>query len=86
MCYQCYITLKAYPAIANGKKNMSEYKPCMLRLSVETHHMLREAVEKSAHRSMSALADEIIYTALARVLQEEENRTSVDRMISAARR
>jgi len=48
--------------------------------------MLREAVEKSAHRSMSALADEIIYTALARVLQEEENRTSVDRMISAAKR
>ena len=58
----------------------------MLRLRVETHHMLREAVEKSAHRSMSALADEIIYTALARVLQEEESRTSVDRMISAARR
>ena len=75
--------------VRNSKRKkifMSEYKPCMLRLRVETHHMLREAVEKSAHRSMSALADEIIYTALARVLQEEENRTSVDRMISAAKR
>lgn len=65
---------------------MSEYKPCMLRLRVETHEMLRDAVEKSAHRSMSALADEIIYTALAAAVHEEESRTSVDRMISAARR
>ena len=64
---------------------MSEYKPCMLRLRVETHHMLREAVEKSAHRSMSALADEILYSALHVVIQEEESLSSIDRMISAAR-
>ena len=64
---------------------MSEYKPCMLRLRVETHQMLRDAVEKSAHRSMSALADEILYSALHVVIQEEESLSSIDRMISAAR-
>ena len=64
---------------------MSEYKHCMLRLRVETHQMLRDAVEKSAHRSMSALADEILYSALHVVIQEEESLSSIDRMISAAR-
>jgi hypothetical protein len=65
---------------------MSEYKPCMLRLRVETHQMLRDAVEKSAHRSMSSLADEILYSALHVVIQEEESLNSIDRMISAAKR
>ncbi len=64
---------------------MSEYKPCMLRLRVETHQLLRDAVENSAHRSMSALADEILHAALERVMQKEESRNSIDRMISAAR-
>ena len=63
---------------------MSEYKPCMLRLRVETHQMLRDAVEKSSHRSMSALADEILHLALARLSETQEARSGIDRMIEAA--
>ena len=63
---------------------MSEYKPCMLRLRVETHQMLRDAVEKSSHRSMSALADEILHAALARLSETQEARSGIDRMIEAA--
>ena len=63
---------------------MSEYKPCMLRLRVETHQMLRDAVEKSSHRSMSALADEILHLALARLSETQEARSGIDRMIKAA--
>lgn len=64
---------------------MSEYKPCMLRLRVETHQMLRDAVEKSSHRSMSALADEILHLALARLAETQEARSGIDRMIDAAK-
>jgi len=63
---------------------MSEYKPCMLRLRVETHQMLRDAVEKSSHRSMSALADEILHLALARLSETQEAHSGIDRMIKAA--
>jgi hypothetical protein len=63
---------------------MSEYKPCMLRLRVETHQMLRDAVEKSSHRSMSALADEILHVALARLSETQEAHSGIDRMIKAA--
>ena len=64
---------------------MSEYKPCMLRLRMETHQMLRDAVQKSAHRSMSALADEILHLALARLEETQETRSGIDRMIDAAK-
>jgi len=63
---------------------MSEYKPCMLRLRVETHQMLRDAVEESSHRSMSALADEILHVALARLSETQETSSGIDRMIKAA--
>ena len=63
---------------------MSEYKPCMLRLRVETHQMLRDAVEESSHRTMSALADEILHAALARLSETQEARSGIDRMIEAA--
>jgi len=63
---------------------MSEYKPCMLRLRIETHQMLRDAVGKSSHRSMSALADEILHVELARLSETQETRSGIDRMIKAA--
>jgi hypothetical protein len=63
---------------------MSEYKPCMLRLRVETHQMLRDAVEGSSHRSMSALADEVLHIALGRMVETQESRSGIDRMIDAA--
>jgi len=78
--------MKAHPARANVRIFlMSEYKPCMLRLRMETHQMLRDAVQKSAHRSMSALADEILHLALARLEETQETRSGIDRMIDAAK-
>lgn len=58
-------------------------RPVCLRLSDATHEALRDAVTRSAHRSMSALADEILADALARraVMAESD----LDRMIRAAR-
>ena len=58
-------------------------RPVCLRLSDATHEALRDAVTRSAHRSMSALADEILADALAKraVMAESD----LDRMIRAAR-
>lgn len=39
---------------------MSEIKPTLLRLRTSTTAALKEELQYSAHRSMSALADEII--------------------------
>lgn len=39
---------------------MSEIKPTLLRLRVSTTDALKAELEFSSHRSMSALADEII--------------------------
>ena len=58
-------------------------RPVCLRLSDATHEALRDAVSRSAHRSMSALADEILADALARraIMAESD----LERMIRAAR-
>ena len=58
-------------------------RPVCLRLSDATHEALRDAVTRSAHRSMSALADEILADALARraIMAESD----LERMIRAAR-
>jgi len=58
-------------------------RPVCLRLSDATHEALRDAVTRSAHRSMSALADEILADALAKraVMAESD----LERMIRAAR-
>jgi hypothetical protein len=58
-------------------------RPVCLRLSDATHEALRDAVTRSAHRSMSALADEILADALARRALTAES--DLDRMIRAAR-
>jgi hypothetical protein len=58
-------------------------RPVCLRLSNETHEALRDAVTRSAHRSMSALADEILSEGLAR--RNAETMNDLDRMIRAAR-
>lgn len=58
-------------------------RPVCLRLSDATHEALRDAVTHSAHRSMSALADEILADALARRALTAES--DLDRMIRAAR-
>lgn len=58
-------------------------RPVCLRLSDTTHEALRDAVARSAHRSMSALADEILADALARRALMAES--DLDRMIRAAR-
>jgi len=58
-------------------------RPVCLRLSDATHEALRDAVAHSAHRSMSALADEILADALARRALTAES--DLDRMIRAAR-
>ena len=43
---------------------MPEIKPTLLRLRVSTSETLRQEVEYSAHRSMSALADDLLEKAL----------------------
>lgn len=43
----------------------NEIKATLLRLRTATTDMLREQVQHSAHRSMSALADDLLQTALA---------------------
>jgi hypothetical protein len=58
-------------------------RPVCLRLSDATHEALRDAVTRSAHRSMSALADEILADALARRALMAES--DLERMIRAAR-
>jgi hypothetical protein len=58
-------------------------RPVCLRLSDATHEALRDAVTRSAHRSMSALADEILAAGLARRTADAES--DLDRMIRAAR-
>ena len=58
-------------------------RPVCLRLSDATHEALRDAVTRSAHRSMSALADEILSEGLAR--RNAEPMSDIDRMIRAAR-
>ena len=58
-------------------------RPVCLRLSDATHEALRDAVAHSAHRSMSALADEILADGLARRALMAES--DLERMIRAAR-
>ena len=58
-------------------------RPVCLRLSDATHEALRDAVTRSAHRSMSALAEEILADALARRALMAES--DLERMIRAAR-
>lgn len=43
---------------------MPEIKPTLLRLRVSTAEALRQEVEYSSHRSMSALADDLLEKAL----------------------
>lgn len=47
---------------------MPEIKPTLLRLRVSTTEALRQEIEHSAHRSMSALADDLLQNALAELL------------------
>ena len=54
----------------------------MLRLRGETHDKLRDAVRVSAHRSMSALADDLLSDALDELI--EARASSVDRLIRGA--
>ena len=46
--------------------------------------MLRELVPLTAHRSMSALADELLRDAMQRLREREHD--NLERMIAAARR
>jgi len=55
----------------------------MLRLRGETHDKLRDAVRISSHRSMSALADDLLSDALDELI--EARASSVDRLIRGAR-
>ena len=43
---------------------MSEIEPQLLRLRASTKQLLRDELEHSTHRSLSALADEILETTL----------------------
>jgi hypothetical protein len=54
----------------------------MLRLRGETHEKLRDAVRISSHRSMSALADDLLSDALDELI--EARASSVDRLIRGA--
>lgn len=63
---------------------MDEFEPTLLRLRAGTKAMLREAVKRSAHRSMATLADEILEAELRkRGFNSERN---LDRMLDAARK
>jgi hypothetical protein len=54
----------------------------MLRLRGETHEKLRDAVRLSAHRSMSALADDLLSDALDKLI--DARASTVDRLIRGA--
>ncbi len=54
----------------------------MLRLRGETHEKLRDAVRVSPHRSMSALADDLLSAALDELI--EARASSVERLIRGA--
>jgi len=63
---------------------MDRIKGCHFRLRAETADMLRELVPLTAHRSMSALADELLRDAMQRLREREHD--NLERMIAAARR
>jgi len=61
-----------------------KYQAITLRLRPETVAALRMAAQKSAHRTMAALADEILAAGLAARLQAAES--DLERLLAAARR
>ena len=67
---------------------MSEIKPTLLRLRTSTAAGLKEELQYSAHRSMSALADEIIEMGLrvkARERAEASNAEAATKMAGSVR-
>ncbi len=61
-----------------------EISPTLLRLTRTTKDALRDELQRSSHRSMSALADDILSRELSR--RREESASGVDRMLAAARK
>lgn len=63
---------------------MSELKPTMLRLRTTTVEALKLELKASSHRSMAALADEILSVELERRLEKQS--AQLDKLVDAARR
>ena len=63
---------------------MSELKPTMLRLRTTTVEALKLELKASPHRSMAALADEILSVELERRLEKQS--AQLDKLVDAARR
>jgi len=63
---------------------MSDIRATTLRLRATTIEMLQQALDRSPHRSMAALADEILDAELRKRGHQAES--DLDRMIDAARR
>ena len=63
---------------------MVKTKPTLLRLRETTVELLKLGVDNSPHRSMAALADEILERELSKRL--DDNSDAVDKMLEAVRR
>lgn len=63
---------------------MSQMKSCHMRLRRETSEMLFKMLAKTAHRSVSSLADEILHAEALKFLKRETS--SLERMLAAVDR
>ena len=52
---------------------MSDIQPQFLRLRASTRQMLKEELERSSHRSLSTLADELLVQAILRAARAWRN-------------
>ena len=53
---------------------MSDIQQQLLRLQASTRQMLKEELERSSHRSLSTLADELLVQAIAKRREERGER------------
>jgi len=65
---------------------MAGIKNQMLRLRSDTVDKLRTVLDASAHRSMSALADEVLDKGLTRMLMEQSTDKAAETMRSLVNR
>lgn len=65
---------------------MAGIKNQMLRLRRETVDKLRYVLDTSTHRSMSALADEVLDAGLTRMIQKQDGDSAAQTMRSLAQR
>lgn len=63
---------------------MSDLRPTLLRLRESTVDALKIELKTSSHRSMAALADDILSTELERRLESKSQQ--LDKLVDAARR